>query len=99
MAENLFDFRHVAPDELSYVSTSLAVALSKLMDDDSANVLSAMFVTMGGVLATIVRQRELLKNAYCPQAGQSSSQQVSAEQVFAEKAEKHEPNEKYPDHS
>lgn len=99
MAENLFDFRHMTPDELSYISTSLAVALSKVMDDDSAYVLSGVFSTMSGVLAIIVRQHTLLKDAYSPQAGQNSSGQVSSEQVFAEKSKKPIANEKYPDHS
>jgi hypothetical protein len=50
-----------SPSELAFLATSIAVAITKGLDDDTISVLSSLFYSIGGSLILIVHQRELLK--------------------------------------
>ena len=60
MFENL---KCLSTDELSYLATTLAVSLSKDLDDDTLSVVSSLFFGVGGTLSIISKQRLLLSNA------------------------------------
>lgn len=49
------------PEELSYVATSFAVAITKDLDNASIKVMCNFFVQVVGTLNLILTQRNLLK--------------------------------------
>lgn len=53
---------NLTPEQLSYAATTAAVALSKCLSDDEVNVLGSFFVSVGGTLSMIAKQRLLIKN-------------------------------------
>jgi hypothetical protein len=59
MAE-LIDLSLYSPDELAYIATVAAVAISKGFTTDSINVLGSIFISIGGTLTIIAKQQALL---------------------------------------
>ena len=53
---------NLTPEQLSYAATTAAVALSKCLSDDEVNVLGSFFVSVGGTLSMIAKQRILIKD-------------------------------------
>jgi hypothetical protein len=56
------NLKNFSPNELSYLATSIATAMAKNIDDDSAAVLSSFFFGIGSTLGLISRQRTLIKD-------------------------------------
>lgn len=54
--------RDFSPEELSYMATSFAVALTKDLDNASVKVMCNFFVQVVGTLNLIIGQRALLKD-------------------------------------
>lgn len=52
----------LTPEQLSFAATTAAVALSKCLSDDEVNVLGSFFVSVGGTLSMIAKQRILIKD-------------------------------------
>lgn len=53
--------RDLSPEELSYMATSFAVAITKGLDNSSIKVMCNFFVQVVGTLNLILGQRSLLK--------------------------------------
>lgn len=53
---------NLTPEQLSFAATTAAVALSKCLSDDEVNVLGSFFVSVGGTLSMIAKQRILIKD-------------------------------------
>jgi hypothetical protein len=55
-----------SPEELAYLASSFAVALTKGMDAESVRVMCNFFVNVVGTLNLILAQKELLKKRCHP---------------------------------
>lgn len=62
MADCFDDLKNLSPEQLSYVATTIAVIMSKDLNDDEVNALGSFFIGIGGTLSLIAKQRTLLKN-------------------------------------
>jgi hypothetical protein len=57
-----FNFTSYSPEELSYLASTFAVAMAKGLDDDSVNILSSFFFSIGGTLGLLYKQRILIED-------------------------------------
>ena len=56
------DLANLSPEQISYLTTTIAVTIAKDIDNDTAAVLSSFFFGIGSTLGLIARQRELIQN-------------------------------------
>lgn len=56
----------LCPEELVLLISSVAVSLSKNIDDDELGVLAAAFTQLGDTLATILAQKDYIENKCSP---------------------------------
>lgn len=61
--------RDLSPEEISYLATSFAVALTKDLDRASIKVMCSFFVSVVSSLNLIIAQRGLLKEPPTPPCG------------------------------
>jgi hypothetical protein len=61
--------RDLSPEEISYLATSFAVALTKDLDRASIKVMCSFFVSVVSSLNLIIAQRGLLKEPSPPPCG------------------------------
>lgn len=61
--------RDLSPEEISYLATSFAVALTKDLDNASIKVMCSFFVSVVSSLNLIIAQRGLLKGPPPPYGG------------------------------
>lgn len=57
-----FDLKNLSAEKLPYISTTIAVSISKCLDDDEVSVWSSIFFGIGSALSQIEKQRSLIKN-------------------------------------
>lgn len=56
------DLAKLSPEQISYLTTTIAVTIAQDIDNDTAAVLSSFFFGIGSTLGLIARQRELIQN-------------------------------------
>ncbi len=56
------DLANLSPEQISYLTTTIAITIAQDIDNDTAAVLSSFFFGIGSTLGLIARQRELIQN-------------------------------------
>lgn len=66
------DLKYLTPEEFNFSAATLAMAISKDLDDDSVSVLGSFFSAIGTMLTLTAKQRVLIKTC-CPKQSETKT--------------------------